>query len=1343
VVTCAHVVNTALGRQQRDQAPPDPSGRVQVEFPLLPDTVRRARVVAWAPPPGSGAGGGDVAGLELTEKAPDGTAPARLAAAEPEPGARLRVFGYPGSPARENGMWVDADLKGEVEGGLYQVESRSDQTVKAQPGYSGSPVWDHGTGEAVGLLHAAPFPDEPERDAYLLPSHAVAQAWEEAFDYLLVAENPYRGLEPFTAQHARVFFGRDADTDALIARMDTQPVVVVVGPSGVGKSSLVQAGLIHRLQERRQWSVALVRPGQDPWHRLASGLLRAEHGQDAVVTLEEVGREIARLRAEGFGSLARFLRGENRPLLVVVDQFEELLAGGQGPDPDLLDLLLPPPEAADAAVRLVVTLRADFQSVLQSIPGFHTRLNERLYLLSPLTVEQMREAVERPAAQEGRGVVFEQGLVDQILSDAAGGALPLLEFTLTKLWETQRRKTLTFTGYHQMGGVRGALNRFAEERAAQLTDTSEDVVNRVLLRLVRTPAGGTSPATRQRALRSGVSGAEWEVLRRLADARLVILDTSSADREAYAELAHESLITAWERLAGLVAENAEFLGWLAGVEQRAADGDALQDARIAEARRWLDTRPGDIPDAARTFIESSETAAEKRLRELRDARDRADTARQQAETAARHAEALRLAADAELALRAAHPPTTIALALGVESVLTEPTAQGDLALRRALRLHARTLVRLGHDGPVTAVAFSPDGTLLATASADGSARLFDPATGAELARLGHDGPVTAVAFSPDGTLLATASADGAARLFGAEVTRLSHDDAVVRVLFSPDGTRLATASADGSARLFDPATGAELARLGHDGPVTAVAFSPDGTLLATASEDQSARLFDPTTSAELARLGHHGGPVTAVAFSPDGTCLATASYDGSARVFDPTTGAELVRHDHGRQVFAVAFSPDATRLATAANDGSARVFDEATGAQLARHDHDAPVTVVAFSPDGTRLATGCGIYGHGASRVFDVGTGTELARLDLDGEVSAVAFSPDGAWVAAGSRDGSVRVLDPAAGGQAFRIDRDGQVTAAAFSPDKARLAVGSSDGSARVFDLDREVWLPRLGHGEMVIAVAFSPDGVRLATGSRDYAARVFDPDTGEELARWDHHYWVNVVMFSPDGTRLATSGDDGSARVFDPVAGAELARLRLGDAMIDALAFSPDGTRIAVAGADEFVRVFEATGAELAQLRHDGAMAAVAFSPDGTRLATGSHDNSARVFDLATGAELARVDHDGSVDTVVFSPDGAWVATGSGDGSARVFDLATGEQLARLDHDRGVAAVAFRSDGTHVATASYDGSARVFEPTPGLLVARAFSVMIRPLNPAELRRYSLPSDCRHIAQWDLRQQR
>jgi len=1176
LVTCAHVVNYALGRDQRAQDQPGSQARVQVEFPMLGGAEggpsRSCAVKAWAPPPQSGVSGGDAAGLEVVgrEGLPRGAAPARLTDPAVLRGVEAGVFGYPGDPPRQaNGAWSELRLRGTVGGGVIQLDTDRESAIWAQPGYSGSPVIvADDAGDAVLGMLAVASGDGGARDAYAIPVSELARVWPEVLGLLTVPACPYRGLDAFTADDAAVFVGREEEVTRLHDMVGKQALVVVTGPSGVGKSSLVNAGLIPLM---RGWATGSFRPGGVPVHAMARALAALEAPRRQA-TVADVDDWAARIRSEGLTSVgSRLALTLGTPVLLHADQLEEILDPASCPDnrkAEFLDVLLAVQAAPEKGLHVVCTLRADFWEQLLEHPDAGMRLGDQVLGLSPMVRDRLETVIAEPAG--ANGVCYEDGLVRLIADDAGGGrGLPLLEFALTQLWPHQRGRQITLAAYQSIGRVTGALSGYAEQAYQDLRARfPQERIRRVLLALVRS-RGGAAEATRQVISRERL-GPDWEVAHALAKRRLLTLSHDPDKGEDTAEIAHESLIREWPTFASWVNDDADFQHWLASVEQRAAEGDLLPDTRLAEAERWLAERADDVPTEVKQLVEDSKTEQLRRVAELENALNRA--------------EARRLAAAAELTLASRGTSLQIPIALAVESLKMASVLEADIAARHAIRTAAHQVSRLDHDGPVWAVAFSPDGTRVATGSGDtmgrgnGSARVFDAATGAEISRLDHGGDVRAVAFSPD-------------------------------------GTRVATGSEDNSARVFDAASGAEISRLNHRLAVTAVAFSPDGTRVATGSEDYSARVFDAASGAEISRLDH-GGAVTAVAFSPDGSRVVTGSADlmgtgdGSARVFVAASGAEISRLDHDRPVWAVAFSPDGAQVATG---GCAWVFDAATGAEISRLDHGGAVRAVAFSPDGTRVATGSW---DNSARVFGAATGAEISRLDHDLAVTAVAFSPDGTRVATRSIDRSARVFDAASGAEISRLDHGRDVDAVAFSPEGTRVATGSNDGSARVFDAASGAEISRLDHGGDVDPVAFSPDGTRVVTGGGGNRARVFDAATGAEISRLDHDGAVRAVAFSPDGTRVATGSNDGSARVFDAASGAEISRLDHGGA-VRAVAFSPDGTRVATGSDDGSARVFDAaTGAEISRLDHDGPVDAVAFSPDGTRVATGSWDNSARVW-------------------------------------------------------------------------------------------------------------------------------
>ena len=577
-------------------------------------------VEAWDPPPISGVSSGDVAGLVVAgHELPRRAAAARLADSADFRGADADVFGQLGveNRSRPNGVWAAVRLRGLVGGGVIQLDAASESVFRAQPGYSGSPVVvtdEAGDDVVVGMLAVASRAGAG--DAYAIPVAELARRWPQVVGRLTVPDCPYRGLEAFTAGDADVFLGREDDVARLRGMVRGRLLTIVTGPSGVGKSSLVNAGLIPQLK-KAGWAAGVFRPARAPIDAAARALAVAERPGRAP-TVATISEWAALIRARGLDGAGDLLAGAlNKPVVLHADQFEEILDPAACP-PELraefLELLLSGRAATDQGLHVVGTLRADFWGQLLEHSEAGSRLAGGWFGLSPMGRDGLEEVITKPADREERPLQGRPGRADA--GDVGGGrGLPLLEFALTQLWPHQIGREINLAAYQGLGGVVGALKEYAEQVYQELADRFHpERIRRVLLALVRS-RGGAAHATGRVVPRDWL-GEDWEVAQALSGQRLVIIgrdDTSGAET---AEIAHEALIREWPTLASWVNDDAAFQGWLTSAEGRAADGDLLPDTRLDDADRWLAQRADDIPPKVRKLIEDSKAEWHRRVTEL-------------------------------------------------------------------------------------------------------------------------------------------------------------------------------------------------------------------------------------------------------------------------------------------------------------------------------------------------------------------------------------------------------------------------------------------------------------------------------------------------------------------------------------------------------------------------------------------------------------------------------------------------------------------------------------------------------------------------------------------------------
>jgi WD40 repeat protein/serine/threonine protein kinase len=605
----------------------------------------------------------------------------------------------------------------------------------------------------------------------------------------------------------------------------------------------------------------------------------------------------------------------------------------------------------------------------------------------------------------------------------------------------------------------------------------------------------------------------------------------------------------------------------------------------------------------------------------------------------------------------------------------------------------------GHKAGVWMAAFSPDGRRVATCSIDGTAKVWDTASGRVLHTFsGHAFlpfpipgisaiPVLCLAFSPDGRHIASGSfspkigklreSPGVVLVWevetGHEVLRFDAQvGPVLGLTFSPDGRHIASSSlnTDNSFVVWDARTGAVVRVVrGHTDNVHCLRYSPDGRLLATGAADGGVKLWDVATFRQVHSLDAHPATVSGLAFSPDGARLATAGHDGTVRVWETATAAPALEplHGHTGAALGVAFSPDGKRIASAGYDKTVRVWDATSGrSKITLRGHTDMVWSVDFSRDGQRLVSGSF---DSTARIWDA---TPLEETSTTGEfsiaghsdrVNSVAFSPDGRYLASGGWDHTVRLWDARTGEELRTLaGHHASVWCVAFSPDSSRVASASWDKTVKVWDTaSGQELVTFAGHKALVHCVAFTPDGKRAASGSLDAYVKIWDTATGKELATCEGGLFPCAsVAFSPDGTRLATGGIDRIITIWDANTAKELYTLKGHSGAIPSVAFSPDGKRLVSASWDYSLKVWDVDpmrkvglfqSRELRPLQgHSDQVNGVAWSADGTRIASAGEDKTVRVWDPNTGQEvMPRRLLRGVVWSVAFSPDSKRLAAGT----------------------------------------------------------------------------------------------
>jgi WD40 repeat protein/energy-coupling factor transporter ATP-binding protein EcfA2 len=1161
------------------------------------------------------------------------------------------------------------------------------------------------------------------------------------------SRNPYVGLMPFTEKDRAYFYGRTQAIVDLKSLLEQQNFVALLGNSGSGKSSVLLAGLIPTLKNHN-WLCLVCRPQNMAIYQLAAMLIDGIY-YDSSNEITEISRlreidELSRIlhsNPQFIHSPVHRIQNKNpniRHILLAIDQFEELYTLNQIEIQqvfikNILKLL-----NISQQVHLLINLRTDFLPLALDNPDFaHLFDSQRNKLLGKLNKDELREAILLPAKKYG--VEFDKGLYKRILHDLSkyNAQLPLLQFTLQKLWENHKGRYISHADYEILGGVSKAISLHADNVYSGLNDQAKAILRKLLIQLVQ-PGMGIEDTRKILPLNYFTEPEQKQIIQHLISERLLTTNENNI------EIIHEALLHHWQPLRNWLTEDRQFRLWQEGLRHYLRDKMLLSGAALATAQEWLAQRPTEIQPKERQLIEHSlaNIAAAQAEREQQAAliaqhlREMlitqslflADLARQHVEQA-QPMTAMRLALEALPQFSTTHPERPL-VSQAYHSLLAalnqhyQGILQHEQAVKAAIfspdgtmlltycaniayiwitinrKLHA--MLNYHHDF-ITSAIFSPDSKQIITTAADNKACLWQTDNGKLLTTMEHEATVINANFSYDSQYILTTSADKTIKIWQNEtllLTLAEHKDAVQAASFSPDGQRIISIAGD-TAYLWEVCSGKNLALLtGHQDKLRSAVFSPDGNLLVTSAWDKTARIWDGNNGKLISILTGHEYWLNVAIFSPDGQYILTASSDKTAKLWRINDSKIIINFvGHTDIITSAVFSADGKYILTASWDKTAKIWDSYSGKLV--HEligHKDWLATAVFSFDGYYVLTASN---DKTARLWHTQTGKNLT-IFATSAIKAANCSYDTKYLLTSNNDNVLNIWNTESANlyKSF-VAHNNLLTTANFNAQADLLVTASMDKTAKIWSVSKGELLHKLtGHQDRLILAVFSHNNKLILTASWDNTARIWDANNGKlQHILANHKDKLTAAAFSPDDLYVITASQDNTAKIWASTNGELLVTLSGHTDWLNAASFNFDASLALTAADDNTARLWQVNSGELIlpPLLHQAKISSAVFSADGKYILTASWDKTAKIWDINNGKLIYNLSgHNGILYAAEFAPDGK-VVTASADNTARIWH--NGNWLATLHgHQAAVTAAKFTPDSKHIITTSLDKTARLW---------------------------------------------